>query len=271
MSVVLESGMVRSFLHHLVDGFVDEVVRLIEDIESRATSPVQPIVAPPPARAAADKPRITLNEPAKKRRRAKSEPHRRKFPPRDVTVACRSSCGRLEIAVSLSAEVAKRLDLKPRGKAGAVLRNGKLRVCGSTHGRTVFPGGTSGRLWFATIADFFGVTEKHAAEGCTFHYDLEDALLIEPPAWLKQAAAKAPSAKPAGQKTTADPPVSCKKMAGTNPAIKCGACNNATATVECTRCPILLCDDCWDPHVRKHWHTAVTSRAPTGRAAAAGR
>ena len=76
-----------------------------------------------------------------------------------------------------------------------------------------------------------------------------------------------PTGKKAAQKPKADPPVSCKKMRGTNPAIKCAACQKATATVECSRCPTLLCDGCWETHVRVHWHTAVTSKPPVGNVA----
>jgi len=57
--------------------------------------------------------------------------------------------------------------------------------------------------------------------------------------------------------------VSCKKMAGTNPTIKCAACKKATATVECSRCPTLLCDACWEDHVRTHWHSNHKGRAAT--------
>jgi hypothetical protein len=109
---------------------------------------------------------------------------------------------------------------------------------------------------------------------CAWHFDLEDRLVIQAPAWLPAAAAKAPvvasrpqvRSKSNNSKAKAEPSVSCKKMAGTNPTIKCAACGKP-ATVECSRCPTLLCDDCWDPHVRKHWHTAVTTRAPAGKAA----
>jgi len=260
MSVMLDSRMLRDFLYRLVDN-------LLDDFESRPSMrPVSEAGDPRREGARPMKPSITLEPLAKKPPAAKPAPS----PPRssrDVTVGCRSSCGRLEIAVNLSADVAKRLDVRARGKVAIVLRAGKLRVHRSIDGRTLFPGGaTTGRLWFTTIADFFGITEKHTAESCTFHYDLQDALLIEPPAWLKNASVKAPSTKQI-PKPKADPAVSCKKMAGTNPTIKCAACQKATATVECSRCPTLLCDSCWDPHVRKHWHTAVTSRAPTGHAA----
>jgi hypothetical protein len=256
MSVVLESRMLRDFLHRLVDNLVNE---LETTRTARAVSPILSVTQPETT-----KPRITLEPPARKTPTAKPEPPTpRKFP--DVTVACRSSCGRLEIAVSLSAEVAKRLDVRTRGKVAIVLRAGKLRIHRSIDGRTLFSGGATGRLWFATIADFFGVTEKHAAESCAFHYDLQDALLIEPPAWLKVA--KPLSVKPPSEKPKDGAPMSCKKMAGTNPTIKCAACQKATATVECSRCPTLLCDDCWDPHVRKHWHTAVTSKPPVGHVA----
>jgi len=260
MSVMLDSRMLRDFLHRLVDN-------LLDDFESRATPPARPAVTSPTPQAAIAKPRITLEPPAKKPPQAKVAPP----PPgksRDVTVGCRSSCGRLEIAVNLSGEVAQRLGLKPRSKATLDLHAGKLRVRASKDGRAVYLiGPDSTRLFFTTVAQELGVTEKHPSEACGFHYGLDDEMLIEPPAWLKSASVKAPSTKPTSQKPKNGTPVSCKKMHGTNPAIKCAACQKATATVECSRCPTLLCDSCWDPHVRKHWHTAVTSRAPTGHAA----
>jgi hypothetical protein len=251
--------MLRDFLHHLVDGLIDDFETWWEESLS-----VQATVSPRAVAIASAKPRITLDVPAQKPTRAKPAPP----PPRnsrEVTVACRSNCNRLEIAINLSAPVAKRLGLKPLGKAIADLRGGKLRLHASKEGRSVYSAGRdSDRLFFVTLARAFGVTEKHPAEGCTFHYDLEDALLIEPPAWLTVG-------RPPSTKQTAKPkdgtPVSCKKMAGTNPTIKCSACQKATATVECSRCPTLLCDGCWETHVRKHWHTAITSKPPVGNVA----
>ena len=244
MSVVLESRMLRDFLHHLVDDLIDEFETWWEESLS-----VQATVSPRAVAIASYQARTT-------------PPPRNS---REVTVACRSNCGRLEIAINLSAPVAKRLGLKPLGKAIADLRGGKLQLHASKEGRSVYSAGRdSDRLFFVTLAKGFGVTEKHRAESCRFHYDLEDALLIEPPAWLKVA-------RPPSTKQTAKPkdgtPVSCKKMRGTNPTIKCDACQKATATVECSRCPTLLCDGCWDPHVRTHWHTAVTSKPPVGNVA----
>ena len=256
MSVVLESRMLRDFLHRLVDN-------LMNDLEaSPKVSAVAAVLSVPST--ATTKPRITLEPPVKKAPTAKPAPAPRQQCP-DVTISCRSSCSALEIAVNLSAVVAQRLGLKPHGKAALDLHRNKLRVrCAPGKGRAVYSGGPTGRVFFSVWADTYGVTEKHASESCTFHYDLEDALLIEPPAWLKVA-------RPPSTKQTAKPkdgtPVSCKKMRGTNPTIKCAACQKATATVECSRCPTLLCDGCWDPHVRTHWHTAVTSKPPVGNVA----
>ena len=264
MSVVLESRMLRDFLHRLVDN-------LINELEMKSTvEPVSAVVAV--TRPETGKPRITLEPPDKKAPATKSAPS----PPGKVgkvTMSCRIDCGRLAIAIAIPAGIAKRLNLKPHGKATADLHDGKVRVRASKEGSAVYLVGQeregSGRVFFHVLASSFGISEKHAAEGCTFHYDLKDALAIEPPAWLKQTAPAMPPPKRGEQKPKDGTPVSCKKMAGTNPTIKCAACGKM-ATVECNRCPTLLCDDCWEPHVRTHWHTAVTSRAPTGHAAEKG-
>jgi len=264
MSVVLESRMLRDFLHRLVDN-------LLDDFESKATSPTRPAVISPTPRAGIAKPSITLEPTGKKAASAKPEP-RPPWKASEVTVSCRRDCGRLAISVVLSAEVAQRVRLKFHGKAAAELQAGKLRVRASKKGAAVYRvSGASGRVFFHVAAQTVGVTEGHRAESCTFHYDLQDALLIEPPAWLKKAAVL-PSrpqvrSKKKNDKAKDAPSVSCKKMRGTNPAIKCAACQKATATVECSRCPTLLCDGCWDPHVRTHWHTAVTSKPPVGKVA----
>ena len=257
MSVVLESRMLRDFLHGLVD-------RLVDELETKPTA--KPVTTTTPvARAETTKPRMTLEPPAKEPTTTKPVPSPVEKVGK-VTMSCRIDCGRLAIAIALPAGIAKRLNLKPHGKATADLHDGKVRVRASKEGSAVYLVGQeregSGRVFFHVLASTFGIREKHAVEGCAFHYDLADALLIEPPAWLK------PTVTP--QKPKTDPPASCTKLHGTNPTIKCAACKERAATLQCNLCPTLLCNACWEPHVRTHWHGKVTSRAPAGHAAEKG-
>ena len=212
-------------------------------------------VTAPLARTATAKPRVALEPPAKEPPQVKPV-----LSPVEkvgkVTISCRIDCGRLAIAIALPAGIAKRLNLKPHGKATADLHGGKVRVRASKEGSAVYLVGQeregSGRVFFHVLASTFGIREKHRAESCIFHYDLADALLIEPPAWLK------PTAAP--QKAKADPPASCTKLADKNPLLRCIGCGKV-AMVECNLCHKLVCNACWDPHVRTHWHTNAKGKA----------
>jgi len=249
MSMVLESTMLRRIAHKLLDDVLDYAECLAEEW-SMAEGPATPEHRVIPRAAAPD---ITLGPPVKKPPQPKPAPPPRQHCP-DVTISCRSSCGALEIAVNFAAGVAQRLGLKPHGKAALDLHRGKLRVRRAEKmGRAVYSGGPTGRLFFSVWANAYGVTERHAPESCIFQYDLEDALLIEPPSWLKKAA-------PAPQKPKADPPATCIKLHGTNPRIKCAACQKAPASLQCNLCPTLLCNTCWEPHVRTHWHTEAKDK-----------
>jgi len=261
VSMATDLHHLRGIAHKLLDDVLDYADAMAEDwkqdLVRKAVSPAQPVVSRSPLQTTPPKPSITLEPPAKKTPATKPMLHQ--YP--DVTISCRRSCGALEIAVNLAAEIGQRLGLKPHGKATLDLHRGKLRVRRAEKvGRAVYSGGATGRLFFSVWADPYGVTEKHAPESCTFHFDLENELLIEPPAWLKKAG-------PASQKPKADPPATCTKLHGTNPTIKCAACKERAATLQCNLCPTLLCNACWDPHVRTHWHGKITSPAPTGRPA----
>jgi len=262
MTMALESQMLRRIAHKLLDDVLDYAEALAEEwrLADGLGLPESGLLHKPETAP----PRITLEPLAKKPPRAKPA-----LPPpqksTDVTISCRSSCGHLEIAVNLAAGVAKRLGLKPRDKAKLDLHGGKLRVRASKDGRAVYSvGKESTRLFFTTVAQGLDVTDKHPAEACRFQYGLEDELLIDPPTWLKPKTAMP-------QKPKADPPATCTKLRGTNPTIKCAACRKAPATMQCNLCPTLICNDCWEPHVKHHWQSAVTSRAPAGHAADLGK
>ena len=268
MSVVLESRMLRDFLHRLIDN-------LMNDLEaSPKVSAVAAVLSVPST--ATTKPRITLEPPVKKAPTAKPAPAPRQQCP-DVTISCRSSCSALEIAVNLSAVVAQRLGLKPHGKAALDLHRNKLRVrCAPGKGRAVYSGGPTGRVFFSVWADTYGVTEKHAPESCTFHYDLEDALLIEAPAWLKATKPAAPRVEVKGggkaEKKTA------VVASDDNSATHCSECHAARKVGEMYECPLcvtLSCKPeiapCWQTHVQKFHHSTATRRAPTGHAADLGK
>jgi len=182
MSMVLESTMLRRIAHKLLDDVLDYAECLAEEW-SMAEGPATPEHRVIPRAAAPD---ITLGPPVKKPPQPKPAPPPRQHCP-DVTISCRSSCGALEIAVNFAAGVAQRLGLKPHGKAALDLHRGKLRVRRAEKmGRAVYSGGPTGRLFFSVWANAYGVTERHAPESCIFQYDLEDALLIEPPSWIRQ-------------------------------------------------------------------------------------
>jgi len=116
MAVLLHAATLRELAHALLDKFLDE--RTSRELRSRADIRMEDVVEPATraTRAAPSaRPRITADKaPAKKAPAAKpAPPAPHQYP--DVTVSCRSSCSRLEIAVNLSAQVAKRLGLMPFG------------------------------------------------------------------------------------------------------------------------------------------------------------
>jgi hypothetical protein len=196
------------------------------------------------------KPRITADEPAQKPGQVK---RKRQPPPkfRDVSMSCCRSSAKLRVGVHIAAAVASRLGLRKGGFAEIGFpAGGVMTIKAATNGTSVLSYGGS-RLTIQVLARPFGILGKHKAESVLHHFGLEDELNITLPAWW-------PKGKQAAQKPKDGTPVSCKKMAGTNPTIKCSACQKAPATVECSRCPTLLCDDCWDPHVRTHWHASQT-------------
>jgi hypothetical protein len=202
------------------------------------------------------KPRITADEPpAKKAPNAKPKPP----PPvnfRNVTMSCCRSSDNLRVGIHVSAAVASRLGLK-KGSFAEIRfpATGVMTIKSARDGVSVLSYGGD-RLTIQILAKPFGILEKHRAESVVHHFGLEDELSITLPAWWSKG-------KQAAQKPKDGTPVSCKKMAGTNPAIKCSACQKVPATVECSRCPTLLCDACWDPHVRTHWHSNHKGKAAT--------
>jgi hypothetical protein len=201
------------------------------------------------------KSRITVEPPAKKPSRAKSE----SSPPvnfRDVSMSCCRSSNKLRVGIHLSPAVASRLGLK-KGSLAEIRfpASGGMTIKSARDGVSVLSYGGD-RLTIQILAGPWGILEKHRSESVVHHFGLEDELVITLPAWWPKGRQPAP-------KTKDGTPVSCKKMAGRNAAIKCAACQKAPATVECSRCPTLLCDGCWDPHVRVHWHAKAGAKAIT--------
>jgi hypothetical protein len=205
-------------------------------------------VTAPRARVLSSKPRITVEPPTKKTPSAKPAPR----PPLnvgDVTMSCCRSSDKLRVGIHVAAAVASRLGLKKGGFAELRFpASGVMTIKSARDGVSVLSYGGN-RLTIQILAKPFGILEKHRAESVVHYFGFEDELSITLPAWWSKG-------KQAAQKPKDGTPVSCKKMAGTNPAIKCAACQKATATVECSRCPTLLCDGCWEMHVRTHWHAS---------------
>ena len=201
------------------------------------------------------RPRITADEPAQKLAHVKRETQ---FPVNfrsDVSMSCCRSSNKLRVGIHISAAVASRLGLKKGGFAELGFpASGVMTIKSARDGVSVLSYGGD-RLTIQILAGPFGIGEKHRSE-VVHHFGLKDELIITLPAWW-------PKGTPPAQKPKDGTPASCKKMAGTNPTIKCAACQKATATVECSRCPTLLCDACWDPHVRVHWHAKAGDKAIT--------
>jgi len=220
------------------------------------------------------RPRITADEPRKKPAPVKagmSPPqHRTGRKPRgDVLVGCGLRAKRPTVILRFSEAVAETLGLGPGPVCECnVEQVGKtllVRPGRGLHARK--PATARQFLLRLATAERWGSLGLHPSEVCAWHFDSENRLVIQAPAWLPTAVAKAPVpvSRPQvrSEKEKDAPPASCKKMAGTNPTIKCAACQKATATVECSRCPTLLCDACWDPHVRVHWHAKAGDKAIT--------
>lgn len=266
MSVLLESGMVRSFLHHLVD-------KLIDDLEA---SPVAKAVGAVLSVALAErsKPRITVGE------RKPVPPMDSKAPKRtgrqargDVLVGCGWRAKRPAVLLRLSETVSERLGLGPGPACDCKVEQvGKTLIVQPGRGLRAWrqPGGRQYLVGLAT-AHRWGLLGPHRSEVCAWHFDLENRLVIQVPAWLPAAGSKAPvvvsppqvRSKKNNSKPKDGPPVTCKKMAGTNPMIKCAMCQKEPATVECSLCPTLVGDKCWGDHVRMHWHSAHRGKAGT--------
>jgi hypothetical protein len=251
MAVLLHSATLRELAHALLDKLLDE--RTSRELRSRPIIRMENVVesaTPAIPAAPSARPRITADELVQKPGRA--EPESR--PPvnfRDVTMSCCRSSDKLRVGVHLSVAMASRLGLKKGGFAELRFpATGVMTIKSARDGVSVLSYGGD-RLTIQLLARPFGILEKHKAESVVHHFGLEDELSITLPAWW-------PKGKQAAQKPKDGTPVSCKKMAGTNPAIKCHACQKAPATVECSRCPTLLCDGCWEMHVRTHWHAGRT-------------
>ena len=256
MAVFLHSATLRELAHALADKLLDEITS--RELRSRGNIPVGEVIAPrtPTALAAPSaKSRITLEPPARKTPSAKPKPS----PPvnfRDVSMSCCRSSNKLRVGIHISAAVASRLGLKKGGFAELGFpASGVMTIKSARDGVSVLSYGGD-RLTIQILAGPFGIGEKHRSESVVHHFGLKDELIITLPAWW-------PKGTPPAQKPKDGTPASCKKMAGTNPTIKCAACQKATETVECSRCPTLLCDACWDPHVRVHWHAKAGDKAIT--------
>ena len=256
MAVFLHSATLRELAPALADKLLDEITS--RELRSRANVRMEAVVDPPTPTALATpsaKSRITLEPPAKKPSRAKPE----SSPPvnfRDVSMSCCRSSNKLRVGIHLSAAVASRLGLKKGGSANLGFpASGVMTIEFARDGVSVLSYGGD-RLTIQIQAGPFGILGKHKTESVVHHFGLKDELIITLPAWW-------PKGKQAAQKPKDGTPASCKKMAGTNPAIKCAACRKATATVECSRCPTLLCDGCWEMHVRTHWHAKAGDKAIT--------
>jgi len=256
MAVLLRSATLRELAHALLDKLLDECTS--RELRSRPIirmeDTVEPVTPRGPAAPTA-KPRITADEPAQKLAHVKRETQ---FPVnfRDVSMSCYRSSDNLRVGIHISAAVASRLGLKKGGFAELRFpASGVMTIKSARDGVSVLSYGGN-RLTMQILAKRVGILGKHRSESVVHHFGLEDELSITLPAWW-------PKGKQAAQKPKDGTPVSCKKMAGTNPTIKCAACQKATATVECSRCPTLLCDACWDPHVRTHWHAKAGDKAIT--------
>jgi hypothetical protein len=243
MSPLVETRILREFLHGLVDG-------LINDLEGK-TGLLVPASAPP--RTGGTKPRITLEQKGEEPHPAKVVPVVGSAPRKrggrqargDVLVGCgwRKKCP--AVLLRLSGTVSERLGLGPaRACDCQVEQVGKTLVVQPGRGLRAWkqPGGLQYLVRIAT-AHRWGSIEPHRSEVCAWHFDLEDRLVIQAPAWLPAA----------GQKAKGDSAATCKKLMDRTPALRCVACGKE-ATVECSRCQKLMCDTCWDPHVRTHWH-----------------
>lgn len=248
MSTVIESRMLRSFLHRLVDGLIDELESVAASIP----------------RAGGGKPRIALDEKAENPKGAKpAPPSAGKTSKRggrqargDVLVGCGWRAKRPAVLLRLSETVSERLGLGPGPACDCKVEQvGKTLVVQPGKGLRAWrhPGGRQYLVRLAT-AHRWGSLERHRSEVCAWHFDLENRLVIQAPAWLPAA----------GQKAKANPPVSCKKLIGKGegPVIRCAKCGKA-AKVECSRCQKLLCDGCWESHVRLHWHTGKLDKEAT--------
>jgi len=256
MAVFLHSATLRELAHALADKLLDEITS--RELRSRANVRMEAVVDPPTPTALATpsaKSRITLEPPAKKPSRAKPE----SSPPvnfRDVTMSCCRSSNALRVGVHVSAAVVSRLGLKKGGFAEIRFpASGVMTIKSARDGVRVLSYGGD-RLTIQLLARPFGILGKHKAESVVHHFGFEDELSITLPAWW-------PKRKQAAQKPKDDTLLSCKKMAGTNPTIKCATCQKAPATVQCSRCPTLLCDGCWEMHVRVHWHAKAGDKAIT--------
>jgi len=266
MSVMLESRMLRDFLHRLVDN-------LMNDLEANPKVAAVAAVLSVPS-TATTKPRITLEPLAKKPPQAKAtsivDPKTPRKPGRqprgDVVIGCTKRGAEHQVVLTIAAAIVSRLGLGPKLPCDCGLSLvGRTFVLGPGRGARLRQTYAGQRHVLRLGGPFrWGVLQPHHSEACAWHFDLENRLVIQVPPWLKGAP---PPTKQVGPKGKTAPAVSCKKMAGTNPTIKCAICKKATATVECSRCPTLLCDGCWETHVRKHWHTAVTSKPPVGNVA----
>jgi hypothetical protein len=271
----LQSATLRELAHALLDKLLDESTS--RELRSRANIRMEDVVDPPTPTALAApsaKSRITLEPPAKKPSRAKPAPLtkdkasvRKGRPPRgDVLVGCGFRAKRPTVILRFSEAVAERLGLGPGPTCECgVEQVGKTLVVRPGRGLIARkPAIARQFLLRLATAERWGPLGLHPSDVCDWHFDSEDRLVIQAPTWLKQIAVSVLPPQMRSKKKnggTQDPSMSCKKMAGTNPAVKCHACKKAPATVECNRCPTLLCDGCWADHVRVHWHAKAGAKA----------
>jgi hypothetical protein len=253
--VSLQSATLRELAHALLDKLLDE--RAAGELRPRMDIRLKDVVEPVTPRS----PSASTAKPAIVPPKTRARPGRK--PRGDVLIGCTKQGTKHQVILTLSTELVGRLGLGPKFPCDCGLslvdRTFTLGPGCGVRMREAYSG--QRHLVRLGTARRWNVPEPHRSEVCEYHFDLEHRLVIQAPAWLKRAAAATSPAKHADKKPEADQPASCRKMTELRTAIKCHACKRATATVECNLCPTLLCNACWESHVRTHWHADHKGKA----------